>query len=375
MKVLFSCGGTGGHINPALAVADTLKRRGADFKALFVGAAGGMEGVLVPKAGYDIKSVKVRGFRRRLSLSNIDAAVKAVTSVFAAKRILKRFAPDVVVGTGGYASYPAVRAAAKLGIPTLIHEQNAFPGVATRRLSRFADLICLSFKESEKYFDRAVRPKTVVTGNPVRPEILAADRETARKELGLGDETYIVSFGGSLGAEKVNEFVFAMLESFVKDNKSVRAVHATGKGGKAKYSALAAAKGLNRAQNIEIREYIYDMPRQLAAADVVICRAGAVTIAENCCLGKAAILIPSPNVTADHQYKNAKVLEDAGAAMLLREADTDGATLTAAVKLLVSDGALREEMGKKARALAKPDAAEAIASYAENLAKQKRRRA
>lgn len=362
MKVLFSCGGTGGHINPAIAIADTLKQKIPDLQVLFVGAEKGMEGTLVPKAGYDIKFVKVRGFKRKLSLANIDAAIKAVTSVRAAKKIIKEFSPDVVVGTGGYASWAAVKAAAKLGIPTVIHEQNAYPGVTTRRLSHYASKVCISFEDSKKYFDKDVLPKMILTGNPVKPEINTTDRGLARKKLGLGDEVYVVSFGGSLGAEKVNQYVFEMLQSFVKGNSSVRALHATGKGGKEKYGALAKETGLDKASNIEIKEYIYDMHLRLAAADIVICRAGAITIAENCCMGKACILIPSPNVTDDHQYKNAKVLADAGAALLLKESETDGKVLTEAVKTLVFDGAKRMAMAKAAKAMAKENAAETIAN-------------
>lgn len=361
MKVLFSCGGTGGHINPAIAIADTLKQKDKSFEALFVGAENGMEGTLVPKSGYDIKFVKVRGFKRKLSLLNIDAAIKAVTSVHAAKKIIKKFAPDVVVGTGGYASWAAVKAAAKLGIPTVIHEQNAYPGVTTRRLSRYAKKVCISFEESKKYFDENVLEKITITGNPVKPEINTTDRKKSREELGLGDEVYIVSFGGSLGAEKVNEFVFHMLGSFVKGNDKVRALHATGKGGNEKYGAIAASTGLNKAPNIEIREYIYDMHRQLAAADIVICRAGAITIAENCCMGKASILIPSPNVTDDHQYKNAKVLADAGAALLLKESETDGKVLTDTVRELVVNKEKRNAMSAAAKARAMSNAAEVIA--------------
>lgn len=362
MKVLFSCGGTGGHINPAIAIADTIRQKMPDTQVLFVGAENGMEGTLVPKSGYDIKFVKVRGFKRKLSLANIDAAIKAVTSVRAAKKIIKQFAPDVVVGTGGYASWAAVKAAAKLGIPTVIHEQNAYPGVTTRRLSRYANKVCISFEDSKKHFDKDVLGKMILTGNPVKPEINTTDRSKSRKDLNLGNEVYIVSFGGSLGAEKVNQYVFDMLGSFVRGNTAVRAIHATGKGGNEKYSAIAKDMGLDKAPNIEIKEYIYDMHRHLAAADIVICRAGAITIAENCCMGKACILIPSPNVTDDHQYKNAKVLADAGAALLLKESETDGTVLTDAVKNLVSDSAKRTAMAKAAKAMAKENAAETIAN-------------
>jgi len=365
MKVLFSCGGTGGHINPAIAIADTIKQKIPDAEILFVGAEKGMEGTLVPKSGYDIKFVKVRGFKRKLSLSNIDAAIKAVTSVMAAKKIIKKFGPDVVVGTGGYASWAAVKAASKLGIPTVIHEQNAYPGVTTRRLSRYANKVCISFEESKKFFDNSVLNKMVLTGNPVKPEINTTDRAASRKELGISDNVvYILSFGGSLGAEKVNEYVFELLESFVKGNPKVKAIHATGKGGKEKYGVIAKEKGLDKAENIEIKDYIYDMHRQLAAADIVICRAGAITIAENCCMGKASILIPSPNVTDNHQYKNAKVLADAGAALLLKESETNGKILTDAVKALASDSRKRGEMCAAARSMAKSKAADTIAEIA-----------
>ncbi len=369
MKVLFSCGGTGGHINPAIAIANTLKEQYKDFECLFVGAYGGMEATLVPKAGYNIEFVKVRGFKRKLSVSNIDAAIKAVTSVRAAKKIIKRFSPQVVVGTGGYASWAAVKAASALGIPTLIHEQNAFPGVTTRRLSKYADRVCISFDESRKFFDDSVKDKLILTGNPLKPEIINADRSVARKELGLDDQVYILSFGGSLGAEKVNEYVFGMLDSFVKDNSKVRAIHATGKNGNAKYGQIAENKGLTKAQNIEIREYIYDMHRQLAAADLVICRAGAITLAENCCMGKPSILIPSPNVTDNHQYKNAKVLADAGAALLLEEAKTDSTVLTTAVKDLTENAEKRRAMAKAALSMAKAGAANEICALIKGLSK------
>ncbi len=368
MKVLFSCGGTGGHINPAIAIANTLKARHKDFQCLFVGAEGGMEATLVPKSGYDIEFVKVRGFKRKLSLANVDAAIKAVTSVRAAKKIIKRFKPQVVVGTGGYASWAAVKAAASLGIPTLIHEQNAYPGVTTRRLSKYASKVCISFEESRRFFDESVRQKLILTGNPLKPEVLNADRTAARKELGLGKEVYVLSFGGSLGAEKVNEYVMEFLDSCVKGNGAIRAIHATGKNGNAKYGAIAAKRGIDKAENIEITEYIYDMHRQLAAADLVICRAGAITIAENCCLGKASVLIPSPNVTDNHQYKNAVVLADAGAALLLEESKTDAKAFVSAVKALVEDGEKRKQMSAAALTLAKAGAADEIADMAEKLA-------
>lgn len=371
MRVLFSCGGTGGHINPAIAVANTIKLRDKDSQILFVGTKNGMEGKLVPKAGFEIKFVRARGFKRKLSLSNIDAAVKAVTSVYEAKRIIKRFKPDIVIGTGGYASWAAVKAAAKLGIPTLIHEQNAFPGVTTKRLARYADKICLSFESSAEHFRENEREKLFVTGNPLKPEIKSAERAAARKELGIGpDELYIISFGGSLGAEKINEYVFELLERYIKKT-SIRFTHATGSGGFEKYAALAAEKGLDKASNIEIKEYIYDMDKRLAAADLVICRAGAITLAELCCLGKPSILIPSPNVTADHQYKNAAALAEKGAALVFRESDINGEVLTDTIRALANDRSRLRAIGESAAGFALPRAAEEIADLAEKLAGEK----
>ncbi len=372
MKVLFSCGGTGGHINPAIAIANTLKQSNPDFQALFVGTRKGIESTLVTKAGYDIEYVKVRGFKRKLSLANIDAAWKAVTSVFAAKRIIKRFKPDVVVGTGGYASWAAVKAAASLKIPTLIHEQNAFPGVTTRKLSKYATRVCISFEESRKYFSAELRDKLILTGNPLKPEILKADRSSARKALGLTDEVYVLSFGGSLGAEKINEYVIGMLSSYGKAAKGVKFLHATGKNGYGKYTRIAEQNGLDKAENIEIAEYIYDMDTRLAAADLLICRAGAITIAENSCLAKPSILIPSPNVTANHQYKNAKVLADAGAAVLIAESECSGDVLAKEVKALVENKDSRNKLAEEIKKLAHADAADILANIAKELANGKR---
>lgn len=205
-----TCGGTGGHINPAIAVANRIKTISPGAEIAFVGTEKGMEASLVPKAGYSIRFVKVRGFKRKLTLANIDAAVKAVTSVVAAKKIIRDFSPDVVIGTGGYVSWPTVKAAAKLGVPTLIQEQNAFPGVTQRMLAKYADKICVSFEESRKFFDDAVQDKILLTGNPVAAS--AFTRAQAREKLGLApDALYVVSSGGSLGAEKVNEYVFEVI--------------------------------------------------------------------------------------------------------------------------------------------------------------------
>lgn len=329
MRVIMCGGGTSGHVNPALNIAKTINKKFPDAEIMFIGTKRGIESSLVPKAGYAIDFVEVSGFSRSLSLKNLRAAWHAITSVSEAKRFIKKFKPDLVIGTGGYVSWPTVKAASKLKIPTLIHEQNAFPGVTTKMLSKVADKVCISFAGSEKFFDESVRNKLALTGNPVI--IDGMTRSEARAKLGMAeDEPYILSYGGSMGAEKVNELVFSLMECYSVPNK-IRHTHAIGRVGFEKFSALANEKGFDKQPNIEIDEYIYDMSVRQAAADVIICRAGAMTMSELAIRGSAAIFIPSPNVSEDHQYKNARLLADAGAALVYRENEIDGKLLANAV--------------------------------------------
>lgn len=359
MKAIFCGGGTSGHVNPAVNIAETLKKRIPETEIMFIGTQHGIESTLIPKLGYPIEFVEVSGFSRRLTLKNIKAAWHAFTSVGEAKKIIKKFKPDVVIGTGGYASWPTVKAASKLGIPTLIHEQNAFPGVTTKMLSKYADKVCISFSGSEKYFEEDVREKLVLTGNPVIVDNMS--REEARKILGLSDdEPYILSYGGSMGADKVNELVFYLMENFSKPN-SVRHAHAIGRVGFEKFSNIAKEKGLDNCSNITIKEYIYNMPVHQAAADVIICRAGAMTLSELAIRGRATVFIPSPNVTADHQYKNAKLLADAGAAIVLRESEVSGNLLTDTVSDLISNPNKRKRMEESVKKFAMFDSVDHIA--------------
>ncbi len=358
MRVVLSGGGTGGHINPAISIADEIKRRDDTAEISFIGTEKGMESRLIPRAGYEMDFVKVQGFKRSLSPSNFVAAYRAISSVVEAKRILKRIKPDVVVGTGGYASWPALKAAAALGIPTVIHEQNAFPGVTTRKLSKLVDRVCISFKESERFFDESAKHKMVVTGNPI--SISSIGRAEARKKLGIkNDEIYVLSFGGSLGAEMVNKYVLEAMRLYTGPS-GIKHTHAAGKRYYEQIKSDAEGKGLSVYDNIEILDYIYDMPIRMEAADVVICRAGAITLAELAYRQNAAVLIPSPNVTDNHQYKNAKVLSDANAAVLLTEDELPSNKLVDALRTLCGDSAARESMQKKIGEFAKPDAASDI---------------
>ncbi len=367
MKIIFCGGGTSGHVNPALNIAETIKKRFPDTEIMFIGTKRGIESTLVPKHGYNIDFVEVSGFSRKLSVKNIKAAWNALTSVSEAKKIIKKFSPDLVIGTGGYVSWPTVKAASKLGIPTLIHEQNAFPGVTTKMLSKYVNKVCISFAGSEKFFDEAVKNKLILTGNPVIVDGMT--RAEARAKLGLTDtEPYILSYGGSMGADKVNELSFELMER-LSVPQNIRHTHAIGRVGLEKFTAIAKEKGLDTHKNLSINEYIYDMPVHQAAADVIICRAGAMTLSELAIRGRAAVLIPSPYVTEDHQYKNARLIADAGAAVVYRESEVDAKQLSETVSELLSNPNKRRRMEESVKTFAVPDSVERIADEALALLK------
>lgn len=350
VRVLVSGGGTAGHINPALAIADKIKAEIPEAVIEYVGTPTGMENQLVPKAGYRIHGVAVRGFKRKLSLENIDAAIKAVTSVAKAKKIIKLFKPDIVIGTGGYVSWPVLSAAAKMNIPTLIHEQNAVPGVTTKMLSKLVDKVMISFESSAEFFT-CDKSKLILTGNPVSDKMLKADRQKARKELGLADDNiFIVSAGGSLGAKVLNGAVYDLINKYTAENRKIYHCHATGKGGFDEQAKLYKEKGFSCVDedtlvknNVTVKKYIYNMPELIAAADIVVCRAGAMTLSEISAMGKASVIIPSPNVTNNHQYKNAKVLADKNAAFLIEEKDLTSDVLIEKVREYAENENLRHQ--------------------------------
>ncbi len=359
MRVLVSGGGTAGHINPALAIADKIKSENRGAVVEYVGTPDSMESRLVPNAGYAFHAVKVRGFKRALSLANVDAAVKAVTSVSHAKKIIREFQPDIVIGTGGYVSWPVVKAASRMGVPTMIHEQNAVPGVTTKMLSKYADRVLISFESSRELFDCDPN-KLVLTGNPVSEKMLKAGKEEMRTLLGIPDNAIVVlSAGGSLGAARVNEAVFELIKTYSSSESDLRHFHATGRGGYEEQAELYREIGFHdmdsetlQRNGVTVKRYIYNMPELLAAADIVIGRAGAMTLSEIAALGKAAIVIPSPNVTNNHQYKNAKVLADGNAAILIEEKDLTGTLLAEKVKDLAENATHRHTLEKNIRGFA-----------------------
>lgn len=358
MKVVFTGGGTGGHVNPAIAIADTIKRLEPDSEITFVGTPRGIENKLVPEAGYPIRHVDIRGLRRSLSLSNIKTLYLTLTSPGKAKKLLRELQPDIVLGTGGYVCWPVMKAASKMGIPTALHESNAVPGAAVKMLSGSVDRVYLNFEETAAAFSDKSKLQRV--GNPLRSGFSGISREEGRRLAGIDDKYKytVLSFGGSLGAEKVNEAVLDMMRDFTSKRDDVYHIHACGSIEWEDAQKGFKNRGLEGCENISLREYIYNMPELMAAADIVICRAGAMTVSELAMCGKCVIFIPSPNVTNNHQYKNAAVLRDAGAAELIEESELSTRPLaTVAEKLLSPDGdEKRASMCKKITDFAVKDA-------------------
>jgi UDP-N-acetylglucosamine--N-acetylmuramyl-(pentapeptide) pyrophosphoryl-undecaprenol N-acetylglucosamine transferase len=363
MKILFTCGGTDGHVNPAVALARLFQERDPGCRVLFVGADGGMENKLVPKEGYEIRTVTITNFHRSLApadiVHNFGTLVNMQKSKKQARRILDEFCPDLVVGTGGYASFPVVNEAARRGIPTAVHESNAVPGLTTKALSKVVDRVMVGFEESRAHYDAP--EKVVVTGTPVRGDFFRYTRQQAREKLGLTDDRpLLLSYWGSLGAEVMNQKMVDFIARECYEGSPCRHIHGAGRDYPWMREELLR-RGLKLGDNgIEVREYIYDMPLVMAAADVVLCRAGASTISELTAIAKPAILVPSPNVTANHQEKNARVLADQGAAVLLREADCVDDTLYETAGLLLHSREKRDGMVRALNAMSIPNAGEKI---------------
>lgn len=370
MRIIFAAGGTGGHINPALAAAGEIRERYPDAEILFIGTKDKMEAKLVPAAGFDFKTIEISGFYRQLSLENIKRNIITLSHLLSsskeAKKIILDFKPDVVVGFGGYVSGPVVRMAAKLKIHTAIHEQNAYPGITNKALAKEVDKVMLTVEKAGEYLEAKNPP--VVTGLPVRGEMLRADREMSRAELGIRDnQKLVLSMGGSLGAEAINN---AMVELIANNynNKDLYFLHAMGQYGLWVPEKLRE-KGVDpdKEDNIEIREYISDMARCMSAADIVICRAGASSLSEIEALGKASVLIPSPNVAENHQYHNAMALVRNDAAVLIEEKDLNAESLGKVLSSLIDDENRIKTLCENAKKLAITDAKERIADIIVSL--------
>lgn len=372
MKFLFAAGGTAGHINPALAVASFIRDKYPDSDILFIGTSDHMEARLVPNAGFKFKTVDITGFRRSLSPSAIVYNVKTVMRIFKSKsqskKIIKEFAPDVCVGFGGYVSGPVIEQAADMKIPTCIHEQNAFPGITNKTLAKKVDRVMVTVEDAVSRLDSKNPP--VVTGLPVRGEIVNADRDFARAQLGIDDKPLVLSFGGSLGAAPINE---AMYDILIKNAESGKYhhIHSVGTNGGEYLEKFEKAGFVNgRKGTVEIRKYIDNMDVCMAAADLVIGRAGASSISEIEALGKASILIPSPYVAENHQYHNAMALVKRNAARIIEESELTSERLETVINEILSNRDELAEIERNAKSMAITDAAERIADIIVSLVKK-----
>lgn len=358
MKIIMTGGGTGGHIYPAIAIADKIKEHHPDAEILFVGTTHGLEKKIVPAAGYPIEFVTVEGLSRKNMLKNVRVAVKLVKGNLQASKLVKRFAPDVVIGTGGYASAPVIREGARYGAKVYIQEQNAFPGVTNKLNEKHADKVFLGFAAGAKYFKHP--EKHVVSGNPVRDAFFKTDKSSARAALGFKDDDFVVlSFGGSQGAGRINKAMMEVVTEFTGEEKFKIVMGA----GAAYYDAILGEldeKNVEIKNNIQIMEYINNMEQYLSAADMVICRSGALTVAEVTVCGTPAIFIPSPIVTGNHQYHNAKAVTDEGGGVLLPEDELSGERLIKEIRKFEADREALAEMSRKCRACAYDKSADII---------------
>ncbi len=363
LKVLLAGGGTAGHLNPALAIADIIKSRRPDTEFLFAGTPFGIEAKLIAKTSYNFAPIKVRGFQRKISVENvgrnIQAAAYLATAGHRAKQIISDFSPDIVIGTGGYVSGPIVMKAVQMKIPTVIHEQNAYPGVTTRLLSKHVNEVMLTVREAMEYLDKNI--KYTVTGLPVRAAIMAKTKSQARKELGFDDSMCILSFGGSLGAGIINETAVDLI-AWHNGKKAINHIHGYGGMGRETFIPALRAKGvdIDGSSRLKVSEYIDNMDTCMAAADLVICRSGANTLSELEAMGRGSILIPSPIVAGNHQYHNAMVLGNAGAAIVVEQKDMTSELLIEKVKELYENPKKLERLSQKASELAISDTSDRI---------------
>lgn len=368
-KVLLTGGGTGGHIYPAIVIADEIKRLNPAAEILFVGTRRGLESTVVPRLGYDIKYIDVRFFERSITLRNFATVYKAFTAIFAAKKIIKEFKPQVVVGTGGYVSGPVVLAATMLKVPTLIHEQNAFPGLTTRLLSGRVNRVAVSHAEAVKRLKSGAA--TVVTGHPVRREFFEIDRANARQKMGLREnEKLVLVVGGSGGALKLNQVTLDSARAILA-NPDIVLVHITG----SRYYQWVSAElekmklSPELAARYRVTDYIHYMPQAMAACDLIVARSGGM-VHEMTVTGCPALLVPSPNVTDDHQLHNARSMAESGAALVIEEHELSAESLAREISAIAYDSGKLETMAAAARALGKPEAGSRLAKIIIDMAKK-----
>lgn len=360
-RVVFAGGGTGGHLYPAIALAEAFQKRDIEFSCGFIGTTYGIEARVVPQLGYTLHLIWMRGLLRKLTLSNVLFPIRLLVSTIQCARLFGKFKPHVVIGTGGYVSGPALMAARWCKIPHVVQEQNSFPGLATRKSSKRAAVIFLTFEESRKFFPNSANVRVV--GNPVRGSLQKATREEAMREWNLSAKaTTLFVFGGSQGARRINQIVLEIL-SRLREIKSLQILWATGP---ASFDQMK--NQCKDYPSVRLVPYIEKMSLAYAAADFVICRSGASTLAELAICGLPSILIPFPYATADHQTFNAKAVESAGAAMMIQEKDLNADVLLKKIYELMDSPQQRKKMAAAAKSLAKPRAADDIVDFCLELA-------
>lgn len=364
MRAIITGGGTGGHIYPALAIADSIKKHEPDSEILYVGNYIGYEKDIVPKHGYKIELVDAKWFDRKNIFKLFETVKMNLKGIRQSKKIIKKFKPDVIIGTGGYVCFPVIYAGHKLKIKCFLHEQNAYPGMANKSLEPFVSKIFLGFEEASSYFKNP--DKHITVGNPVREEFFYAKKDESRKKLNIsGDAFVIFAFGGSQGAETFARELYPLIEKY-KDSSKVYFIFATGGYYYKDILFKATSSNGNLNDNIRIESYIDDMPSYIAASDVIIGRAGALSVAEICTVGRASILVPSPNVTGNHQYFNAKSVSDKNGAILIEEKDFNFKKVYEELKVLQDNPGLIRSMEKEAHKCAPKDPANVIYQFIRN---------
>jgi UDP-N-acetylglucosamine--N-acetylmuramyl-(pentapeptide) pyrophosphoryl-undecaprenol N-acetylglucosamine transferase len=364
LKVIISGGGTGGHIFPAVAIAKALEKKVSDIEILFVGAKGRMEMTKIPAEGYAIQGLWISGLQRRLILSNLSFPFKLISSMYKASQIIKKFKPDIAIGTGGYASGPLLYMAAKNNIPSLVQEQNSYPGITNKILSKVVDKVCVAYDNMERFFPKQ---KIIFTGNPIRQDVLefASKKQSAIDHFHLDkNKKTLLVIGGSLGARTINQQIDKNIDFFIANNLNL--IWQTGISYKEKGEARVKEKS---EKGINAYTFIKEMDLAFAAADIIISRAGAIAVSELCHIGKPCILVPSPNVAEDHQTKNAQAVVNKSAALLVKDNEADS-KLVNCLKALCEDKSLQEKLAKNIKQLAVSDAAEKIADEALKLSKK-----
>ena len=360
-KIIISGGGTGGHIYPAIAIADELKSRFPDAEFLFVGASDRMEMEKVPQAGYEIEGLWISGIQRKLTLRNLAFPFKLISSLLKSRKIINAFKPDVAIGTGGFASGPLLKSATSKGIPSLIQEQNSYPGITNKLLSSQVDKVCVAYEGLDKFFPKE---KIILTGNPIRKDLLDIENKHIEGKDAftlIHSKHTLLVLGGSLGARRVNQLIEEKLEYFESQN-----IQVIWQCGKLYYQQY---KHHNALDNVQVHAFLNNMDMAYAAADVIISRAGASSVSELCVVGKPVVFIPSPNVAEDHQTKNAKAITDKNAAILIKESDL-GTQFETAFDSLMSSSEKRQEISKNIKQLALVNATKDIADEVEKLLKQ-----